>query len=131
MAKDFEPLVKKLLHGVVFSSPVLYTVSDLMSEVSMNKMQLWVFGEEGESPELFAITKVASFPQGKLASVVLCAGRRIRRLVRFAPGFELWCKMQGADYIHFACNAKLMKIMRPRGYVPTAYAVYKPLHTLN
>src|SRR5688572_10079784 len=105
-------IIERLMRGVVFNSPVLYTIDDLFERLLSGKMQLWLWSEsrDGE-PYLFAITLLEAFPRGKVAHVFLAAGKRFRKMADFAIDFEEWAKMQGATYVHFECSPKMAKIM--------------------
>lgn len=128
----WRPIVEQLLQGCVFSSPMLFTIDDLFAELRAGAMQLWLFTEaEGEAPCLFVVTRIEQYPRGKICTIYLAAGRRLRLAMAWRGQFEAWCKMMKCDYVHYLCNEKLMRIMRPFGYTPTAYAVFKPLYTMN
>lgn len=128
----FKPTVQQLLRGVTFSTPMLYTIDDLFIDLALNKKQLWLFYEDDpEDAFLFAVTRLADFPQGKMMVVGLMAGRRVKALLDFYPRFELWSKMQGAICIHAEVGEKLKRLLQKRGFVATGYAMYKSLITMN
>lgn len=123
--------VERLMKGVVFGSPVLFTLDDIFERLADARMQLWLFFEPDAAPHMFAITLVERLPQGNIAHVFLVAGEDFKSLTNFHQSFEKWAKMQEADYVHFECSPKMATIMKRFGYAPTAMAVYKSLHVVN
>jgi hypothetical protein len=130
--KDARPVVERLMKGVIFSSPVLYTIDDIFDRLEGQKMQLWLWYDEmPEDAFLFAITLIEKFPRGQMAHIMLMAGKKFRSAIEFNDTFVTWSKVQKCDYIHFECSPKMATVMKRLGYHATAMAVYKPLHIAN
>lgn len=124
------PEVDRLLRGVVFSAPMLYTIDDIFEEIRAGKRQLWMFHEHDEN-FLFAVTRIVPFPQGSMCVIGPIAGKRIRVALAFRDRFEIWARWQGAMMLHAEVGEKLYKVLRHIGYEATGYAVYKPLMTVQ
>lgn len=124
--------VERLLRGVKFAAPTLYSLDDLFSDLRIGRKQLWIFYEdEPEEAFLFGIMRVADFPQGKMAVIGPIAGRRFKAMFDFYPRFELWMQMQGIACIHAEVGEKLRRVLNKRGFVATGFAMYKSLRTMN
>lgn len=124
------PEVDRLMQGVVFSAPMLYTMDDIFEDLKANKRQLWMFHEHGEN-FLFAMTRVVEYPQGNMCVIGPIAGRRVRAALAFRDRFEMWARWQGAVVLHAEVQEKFYKVLRHFGYQATGYAVYKPLMTVQ
>lgn len=124
------PEVERLLQGVVFSAPMLYSMDDIFRDLYLGKRQLWFFHENDEN-FLFAMTRIVEYPQGKLCVIGPIAGKRLRAALAFRDRFEMWARWQGALMLHAEVGEKLYKILKHLGYQATGYAVYKPLMTMQ
>lgn len=129
MVYALKPTVERLLEGVQFTSPTLYTIDDLFVQLRNGSKQLWIFFEEGEEPFLFGVTRIAEHPQGKMLVIGPVAGRRFKAGVDFLPRLEMWGRMQGAICSHAEVADKMKRVMEKRGYAATSYAMYKSLMT--
>lgn len=130
MVKEARPIVEKLLEGVTFTEPMLYTIDDLFQELEMNLKNLWLLSEFDEY-FLFGVTKLAQYPQGKMCVISPLAGRRISKALPLLPKVEQWAKWQDCVCVHAQVGSKLMRILKPHGYVATGFAIYKSLITLQ
>ncbi len=124
------PEVDRMMQGVVFSAPALYSMDDMFKDLEAGKRQLWMFHEHSEN-FLFAMSRIVEYPQGSVCIIGPIAGRRIRAALSFRDRFELWARWQGATLIHAEVGEKLYKILKHIGYEATGYAVYKPLMTVQ
>jgi hypothetical protein len=127
MRSEFERLMK----GVQFNSPILYSLEDMYKQIMLGKMQLWLAMFDGERPHLCMVTRLVEHDQGKVLYIVCLAGAHIRSVMHLRKDLEQWAMMQGCQYISADMRPKLQRMLRRFGYHATAVTVYKSLVSMH
>lgn len=132
MALMYLPCIRALMEGKKFPELVLHTADDIVRLTMDGKLVLFIFFEDEDPPFLFAAVRVTDFPQGRVATVVLAAGERIRTLLSWMPNFEKWCRFQECDFIVANVSLTFAKIVRKKyGYKARQLVLYKSLRASN
>lgn len=127
MRAEFE----RLMAGVQFNSPILYSVDNILQQAMLGKMQLWLGHFEGDRPHISMITRIVEHDQGKVLYIVCLAGANVRSILHLRRDLEQWALMQGCLYISADMRPKLQRLLKRFGYYVTAVTVYKSLVSMH
>lgn len=102
-----------------------YEAIDVMREIAMGKMTLWV--AEDEKVRGLAITEFIKYPRAKVCVVVCCTGTKLKEWLHYLSEIEAWAKSQGCNRIRPICRKGWAKLLAKMDYKPGHIELEKAL----
>lgn len=98
-----------------------WTVADLRKGVLIGAAQFW----PGERSAM--ITRIESYPRGKVIEGVACGGDGDELVSALIPRAEAWAKAQGCGAAHIAGRLGWARKLKAHGYEPLYTVICKEL----
>lgn len=95
-----------------------YEAVDVLVLASSEKMQIWVFRQEGRIT-LVCVTQLIQHPRLKVCNIYALAGRRMAQVWKqFFPQVLPWLRLNGVDEVQTTCRQEIADKIQPFGFEP-------------